>query len=184
MVLGASAASAATWILSNAVFDDGTTLTGQFTVDKYGFVTSYNLVTKTDTPKGFVGFTYASGPTEAVGPNGALPSGDQVQFYAPSAPGLTPTSPDYYTQPETNLLQLTFGNTLLVSNPHNAITVTQSWECESSYVCPSGEGVTRYLSTGFASAVPEPATWAMLLLGAGLIGAGLRFNRRSAVLAA
>jgi len=31
--------------------------------------------------------------------------------------------------------------------------------------------------------VPEPATWAMMLLGAGMIGAGLRMARRKADLA-
>jgi hypothetical protein len=33
------------------------------------------------------------------------------------------------------------------------------------------------------SAVPEPATWAAMLLGFGAIGAGLRRSRRHAALA-
>lgn len=36
------------------------------------------------------------------------------------------------------------------------------------------------VTLGAATAVPEPATWAMMLLGIGLIGASLRTRRRSA----
>ena len=42
-----------------------------------------------------------------------------------------------------------------------------SYECIGSYSCytqPS-DGAYRYIGTGFASAVPEPATWAMMVLG-------------------
>ncbi|MFT3977760.1 MAG: PEPxxWA-CTERM sorting domain-containing protein [Sphingomonas bacterium] len=34
------------------------------------------------------------------------------------------------------------------------------------------------LNTGAVAAVPEPASWAMMILGFGMIGAGLRFRRR------
>jgi hypothetical protein len=33
--------------------------------------------------------------------------------------------------------------------------------------------------TGFSLSVPEPATWAMMLLGLGMIGGGLRLSRRN-----
>ncbi len=37
---------------------------------------------------------------------------------------------------------------------------------------------------GFARAVPEPATWAMLIAGFGLVGASLRGRRKAAMAAA
>lgn len=41
------------------------------------------------------------------------------------------------------------------------------------------DGTTRYGAGSFlGEAVPEPATWAMMLLGVGMIGAGLRLARR------
>jgi len=41
----------------------------------------------------------------------------------------------------------------------------------SVYVAESGNQI-------IATAVPEPVTWAMILLGAGMVGGGLRFARR------
>jgi hypothetical protein len=37
-----------------------------------------------------------------------------------------------------------------------------------------------FVQQQFASAVPEPATWASMVLGLGLAGAGLRRRRRAA----
>lgn len=38
---------------------------------------------------------------------------------------------------------------------------------------------TSLVSASFGSSVPEPASWAMLLVGFGMIGAGVRYRRRS-----
>ena len=38
--------------------------------------------------------------------------------------------------------------------------------------------------TLMSAAVPEPATWAMMILGMGMVGAGLRLRRRQTVSAA
>jgi len=48
---------------------------------------------------------------------------------------------------------------------------------------PEGSNVVGALQTTFSNGVPEPATWAMMLLGAGLVGAGLRIARRRDVTA-
>jgi len=52
----------------------------------------------------------------------------------------------------------------------------------------SGNGITRVVFSGVpgitnltfnATAVPEPATWAMMLVGFGMMGASMRYRRRS-----
>ena len=103
---------------------------------------------------------------------------------------------DFYPGTYATTLQLDFLNSLTTPSGDNPLSVvgdpSPSFEC-GAWTCPGDN--TRYLVSGFAYAekgsalssplaVPEPATWAMLILGAGLVGAGLRFNRRRAPLAA
>jgi hypothetical protein len=40
-------------------------------------------------------------------------------------------------------------------------------------------GVTGTIGGGIPGSVPEPATWAMMILGFGMVGAGLRMSRRA-----
>ena len=42
-----------------------------------------------------------------------------------------------------------------------------------------GRGNIAVMSNAFAAAVPEPATWAMMFLGFGMIGAAVRYRRRA-----
>ncbi|HET9161037.1 MAG TPA: FxDxF family PEP-CTERM protein [Caulobacteraceae bacterium] len=44
----------------------------------------------------------------------------------------------------------------------------------------SGDGGTYQGSVNVLTAVPEPATWAMMILGMGMVGFGLRMRRRTA----
>lgn len=44
-----------------------------------------------------------------------------------------------------------------------------------------GRGNIAVMSNAFTAAVPEPATWAMMLLGFGMIGAAVRYRRRGNV---
>ncbi len=46
-----------------------------------------------------------------------------------------------------------------------------------------GSGAASYSGTLEVAAVPEPATWGMLILGFGLVGAGMRSRKRQVVLA-
>jgi len=48
----------------------------------------------------------------------------------------------------------------------------------------SGANTTRFATDDFAAAVPEPATWLMMILGFGLIGGQLRRRKGKAALAA
>jgi len=42
----------------------------------------------------------------------------------------------------------------------------------------NGNGTASYSAVALAAAIPEPATWAMTLLGFGLIGGAMRYRRR------
>ena len=62
-------------------------------------------------------------------------------------------------------------------------TISSISYVQSTYGNPTGFPNNGYGTNGFFGpnigvAVPEPATWAMMLLGVGMIGAGLRVARR------
>jgi ABC-type phosphate transport system substrate-binding protein len=164
MAFGAalSAAEAAVvWDVSGT-FSDGTTLTGSFSTDVYGYVQSANLVTQT---KGaFTGFDYTL-----------------ADSYSSSGLNFVDFQPGY-----TSDLHLQFADALTSPTANNPIIDAVSYECQGSFSCyvPSG-GVTRYLTGGVeedfgaaVGAVPEPATWAMLLIGFFSVGTALRLSRR------
>jgi hypothetical protein len=160
----ASAANAAvTWHVQGT-FSDGTSLTGQFTTDVYGFVHNWDL------------FTKANGAFSAV-------EYDPLTSYKSSGNTFVDFQPNYFGD-----LHLDFVNDLAVFGPKNPIIDATSYECQNSFNCfiPLG-GSTRYLTGGvgdFAIAsVPEPATWAMLILGFGFTGTMLRIAGRRKVLA-
>lgn len=140
----------------NGTFDDGATLTGTFTTNVYGFLLGdYSLTTTAKGP--FTAFTYNS--SDSYFSNGT--------FYVDFQPG--------YQQD----LHLEFSDSLSVPNLNNPIVGNgASFECQGSFSCfiPAG-GEVRYIDSGFASAVPEPATWAMMLMG--FLGLGFMAYRRS-----
>lgn len=95
-------------------------------------------------------------------------SADQ-QFFASSTPNFT-------------FAGLSFSGANLISYnltnyPGNTNHIT------NSVYDPNGDGVpTPYSLTSFSvTAVPEPATWAMMLAGFGMIGFGMRSRKRHTV---
>jgi hypothetical protein len=149
------------WTVSGT-FDDGGSLSGQFTINVYGYLEN-NFSLTTTSGSLLPGFVYNS--SDSYYSNGI--------FYVDFQPGYTAD------------LHLLFTNSLLVASKNNPIiggAGGPSYECQGSYSCylPSG-GDTRYFTSGAASAVPELSTWAMMLLGfAGLGFAGYyRANRRN-----
>jgi hypothetical protein len=155
-VVGSEAKADVYWTV-DATFTDGTTVTGTFVTNVYGYLESnYSLTTEAFGP--FPGFTYNS--SDSYYSNGT--------FYVDAQPG--------YEQD----LHLQFSDPLNVVNPDNPIVggnLGPSYECVGSYSCyvPSG-GSTRYIDGGFASSVPEPSTWALLLVG--FLGVGFAAYRR------
>ena len=144
------------WIV-DATFDDKTKLTGTFTINSYGYLeNNYSLTT---TNKGaFTGFTYTS--SNSYFSNGT--------FFVDYQPGYS------------NDLHLAFLADLSVPKLNNPIVGGGlSYECQDSFSCyvPKG-GAIRYIEAGFASAVPEPSTWAMVILGFAGVGY-LRSRRRN-----
>ena len=138
------------WDVSGT-FIGGGTFTGSFAIDQYGFLdSSYAYSITTTAGGGFTGFTYNA--SDSYWSNGT--------FYVDAQPG--------YQQD----LHLVFADSLLVPLANNPIvTGGESYECVGSFSCYNqSAGAIRYVGTGIASAVPEPATWAMLVLG--FIGVG------------
>jgi hypothetical protein len=146
-------------------FSDGTKLTGTFTTNVYGFIEDgYSLTTQAYGK--FAGFTYTS--SNSYFNNGT--------FFVDFQPGWHQD------------LSLAFLDNLGVPNANNPMVggaPGPSFECQDSFTCylagggpdQTGGGPVRYLDSGFASAVPEPATWAMMLLG--FLGIGFVGYRRS-----
>jgi hypothetical protein len=150
-VFAASAAFADTHWVVTGVFDDGTTLSGYFNINVYGNLGAYDLMTQT-------GPVLAAGVYQTGEPTSAGASTLDVQ-------------PTYQQD-----LHLEFANPVGVAAPTDAL-LTTSYECQNSYNCylPSG-GDRRYLVSGVASA-PEPAAWALMLVGVGGLGISLRRRR-------
>jgi PEP-CTERM motif len=164
VVVGATGSKADVTYIVSGTFDDSTTLSGEFTVDIYGYVelSSLFLTTSNGTITGYV-YTSATADPDGCGAN---------------CVGYGRTSPPYFGG-----LQLTFMNPLGSSAPDPIVGGEggPSWE-NLSYTI--GGPPIRYLANGVATPVPEPATWAMMLLGfASLSFAGYRAQRRTAAAA-
>ena len=153
-----AAASADTTWLVNATFTDGTPVTGKFTLDTYGYLTSASLTTE---PFGaFPGYTYTLADS-------SVSNGD---FYVDFQPGYQGD------------LHLVFADDLTVPSENNPIVAAgASYECQGSFSCYDlGGGETRFIGSGSAAFVPEPAAWALALVGFAGLGAALRRRRNLA----
>ena len=142
------------WTLADATFDDGTTLTGSFSTDVYGFVTDWNLSTQADGI--FTSYNYTTGGTD----------------YAASGNYFIDFQPGYFGD-----LHVAFQNDLSIATPtvDPIVTGEASFECQSSYSCfVPMDGATRYLVSGYADSAPEPTAWALMLIGFAGVGYALR----------
>jgi hypothetical protein len=164
-----------TWTVSGT-FNDGGQLSGWFTLNVYDYLSDYDLTT---TAGSIVDPGVEYTPANSYWSNGA--------FYLDVQPG-------YF-----GALNLAFVDTLAVPEAHNALVTidpgppapvvpqfpaTFSYECVQSWSCYLATGgPTRYIADGFASArgsaAPEPAAWALMIVGFGLAGGLLRTRRRT-----
>jgi hypothetical protein len=169
------------YVLSGVQFDDGGTLSGSFTLNTYGYLESYNLTSTLGST--INGFSYASPAPNAGGIVPGTPPGSGVLLF----PNI---------DPDQSALQLTFKfpfGTLGVDPILTGPSPTgPSWECTGSFSCEfTGQtnvfgygggpiyGPTRFVTDGIATAVPEVATWVMLLLG--FAGVGFFAHRRQSL---
>jgi hypothetical protein len=157
LTLAAMALAASVWggdvsahplALIDATFSDGTSVTGSFDLNVYGFVDN-SSVSITTLPSGsFTGFTYTFGSI--------VPS-------TPPASGIDLTGFDGTVNRE---LHIVFTHALNQSGQDD-IDTAASWEC-LGFSCPPGSASgpnIRYLASG-STFVPEPSSLSLLAIGA------------------
>lgn len=164
----------------DATFDDGGSLTGWFDINVYGYIMDYDLVTTA----GSVVTTGRSYTPQNSYWNNSVEAPLWIEAWN--------DDPAYFGG-----LHLQFLNDLVTASASNPIvggSPGPSWECRDSWICPDQApndpqsihvpGATRYVAEGHAFAssggVPEPATWALMILGFGTAGATLRRRRTAA----
>lgn len=161
---GPSFASTILWTLNGVTFEDTGTASGTFTTDPTtGAVTSFNIVTTLGSTLG--GTTYNSSPYSAednflfansfaiIAPNALLLPVINLAFLNP------------LTGAGANPLQVSF------ALPTNQV----AFEC-SDNTCEIARFATAGSAIGVVEAIPEPSTWAMLILG--FAGLGFLAYRR------
>lgn len=146
------------WTLHNVAFNDGGTASGTFSTDSAnGQVTAFNIGTTAGTIRGAAAYNPAT--STVFGYN---------IFSANSFTIVTKNTFNPY-------LNLSFAHTL-ASGGVNTLNVggpgAGSWECSN---CDA----LRSVISGSASTVPEPASWALMLVGFGGLGMALRAQRRT-----
>lgn len=171
LAMAGAAHADTTWNITGT-FNDGGTLTGSVTLDQYDYLLGDFTLTTSGGAQ--TGFTYTSADS----------------YFSNSAPGSSPFyidfQPQYYAD-----LHIVFTNDLGVAAPTNLIIggyQGPSFECQNSYSCPADGGdpafAIRYLSgEATLAGVPEPASWGLMILGLGAVGATLRLGRRKPVAA-
>jgi hypothetical protein len=171
MMLGAAQAEAAivNWTLSDGTFDDGGTFSGTFTVDTASdTITAWDITSSGvdfGFPFGVVGFGYNNAQaSDAAFDNGGGPTFTTGFFIFESV--------------------FTFTNIPLAGPGSVAHLTGDESEYAFGFIPAGGHTIKDGQAVGvLAGGVPEPATWSMMILGAGLAGASLRRSRRTAVAA-
>ena len=169
--LWTSAAQAASYVLNDVEFDDGTFATGGFTTNVYGEIETWDVTTSDGS---IPGYHY----TPTINP-GYYPGSEVITFNRPLYDGF---------------LQLTLTNPLTGSGVDPLVTGYggPSYECVT-WTCDVPSSNVRYVANAqtniggpaiVAIATPEPATWATMIMGLGLVGAAVRRRRDDRVLAA
>ena len=150
------------WTLQGVQFNDGGTASGTFSTDSTsGNLISFNIATTAGST--LAGAIYDPATSFIFGDN----------FYSANSFLLATTTP--FAKP---YLNLSFANPL-TSGGVNMLNLggilAGSWECMNC-------SPIRNVTAGYATTVPEPASWALMIAGFGLTGAAMR-RRRTALAA-
>lgn len=168
MFIGATgSADATTYYLNGVTFSGGGTASGYFSTNVSGYLDGWSITTTNGT---ITGHLYTNTINASYSPGDAA-----ITFYYD-----TPSYGGYLY--------------LVIGSPIEDITtfatlLAGSSEC-ADYGCAAVDPDVRYASGSIsltAPAVPEPGSWAMMILGLGAAGAALRTGtarrRRSALIA-
>jgi hypothetical protein len=151
----------------DATFGDSTSVTGYFILNVYGYPDNWDLTTTTGTT--VTGYTY----TPSTSLSGGTGCSHCVGF-----PRMNPFDYD-------GALQLEFTGPISGYGPQT-LSVGKggpSWESSNFPNTDDTPNLpVRYIISGTVTGVPEPATWALMLIGfVGLGIAGYRLRRIAAV---
>jgi hypothetical protein len=154
------------WTLSNATFSGGGTATGTFSIDSTtGFLTDYDITTTSSLL--FPATVYTPLTVGQVG----------YDTYANS------NSFFLYTVAFGPKLELNFANSLTIAAPNMLLpgqpNLEGSWECTAN--CSILRNITGGEAIVAVAGVPEPSTWAMMILG--FAGVGFMAYRRKSKMA-
>ena len=128
-------------------------------------------------------FNIGQGGTLTFSLSGTGDGGDTIDASFSGVPGMTPTSVSFpFAGDNVNFSQLLTFNTLGSFQGSVLVDIPSS---SPDYIDPSGGAFDDGKSFNFRvnvnainSAVPEPGTWAMMLLGFGGMGVAMRRTRR------
>jgi hypothetical protein len=161
------------WTLSGVTFDDGAAASGTFETDPTtGDILTWDITTTAGATLG--GFTYS----------GASYGGNAFNDFNGTANSFVVANNNPNDEPPYSpYLELVFTDPLTTTETDAIVTdggtVNGSKECLD---CSDIRFVTGGTATGVT--VPEPAAWALMLVGFGGLGASLRSRRKAAVVAA
>jgi hypothetical protein len=155
-----------TWTVTGD-FDDGTTFSGTFSLNGYGYLTAPTSIMTN--PGLLPAETYTASDPVSIVPSSPPADGFYITIY-----GSDPVSAD--------TLELVFSNSLETPGTDSLIGGVNgpSYEC-LAFTCGGTDGVnTRYVTSGSAISTPLPAAWSLMFLG--LAGLGFAtYRRRSSV---
>jgi hypothetical protein len=157
LTAGGAAAADVFRTLEDVTLSDGGTLSGVFSIDTYGFIGSLDLQSTAGTDLGATTYDGDRGGNSSISID-------------PSRTAITVNFDSQYD----NTLYLQFQSPLTAGSADDAIV--SGFECFGSYSCDTAAN-TRTVTGGFASA-PEPAAWALMIVGLGCVGGGLRHRTR------
>jgi hypothetical protein len=155
-----------TWSVTGD-FDDGTTFSGTFSLNGYGYLTAPTSIM---TNSGLLpAETYTASDPVSIVPGSPPANGFYITIY-----GSDPVSAD--------TLELVFSNSLETPGMDPLIGGVNgpSYEC-LAFTCGGTDGVnTRYVTLGSAISTPLPAAWSLMLLGLAALGF-VAYRRRSLI---